>query len=1183
MNLRETNVYCSFLNQKNMIFLKNVFERIQGFPRPNLKLHKVKTIFVFLLVVSVQLSAKSYSQNVTLKGEKLNISQIFSAIEHQTDYVFFYKDDALRLTTPVSVNLNNVPVSDALASCLKGQPITYSIVGHNIIVLKSDAHTRAAAVPQQSPMLIKGIVTDEKGTPLTGVTIRIKGTSLGTSTDANGRFQLSVPANSTKILVFTYIGTEVQEVQVTNEDPLVIHLKQKTTFQQEVVVTAYGIKRQPKELGYAATTISGKELNQAENINATAGLIGKVSGLSIQTQDNNLDPSYKINLRGNRSITGNNAAIIVLDGAIVQPYILNNINPNDIESVNVLKGSAAASLYGSMGSNGALVITTKKTPVGKTEINFKTSIQWESISKLPNLQYTYGGWGGESKYVDPVTGQTINVPFENQQFGPKYDGSIVEVGTPKRIYFNDGTYKDTVIKTTYSPKKGSRTDFFQTGITKQYDLSIGTATQNSSVYVAFQRTDRSDIIPGNKLTKNFFKLNGSTKYDKLSLDYALGYTNTNTDQIWSRGSLYNQILNSPAHVDLNWFKDGFFSSPDNYYNAWNDNPWWNLRNFRSKGYDNKFVGNVAARYAITDNIEASYRFGYTYSSYNYKNTGNGWKYSDYEQGNPYNIPGGTQASNNKVLLPTANGGSSFESRITGDLLLTFKKQLSQNINSKLLLGHSIVQDKYNSENFNANTLAFNDFYNISSYIGQQTAGESKAERNQQAAFADLSFGINKYLFLHGSYRFDWTSILAASHRRFSYGSADAAFILSDALPTLFNNDVINFGKVRLAYSQTGQVNLSTVSTYGSYLTTPSFNVAYGYPYNNSVGYSKNALAPNPNLRDERTTEIEGGLEVSLLKNRINLTGTVFKQRTKNQTIPTQVSPATGFSSMLVNGGETSNFGVESDIKVTLIDNRSNGLRWDIGGNFTYIENKVISLPNNGADLSMTNDAYAVVGYAFPALKVTDFSRDPATGKVIVDNNGYPTRAAAYKFMGSIFQPYRLGLNTSISFKNFALSIVADYRGGGVLFNQIGQTLDWTGASEHSTYGNRQRFVFPNSVYDDGSGHYVPNTSRQIANVYQFWQAYSSMGTPYVTSNAFWKLREVVLSYTFPASLFKGVKTIKGATVAVTGRNLLMWRPSENIWTDPEFNLGGNYNADGTTNTSQTPPTRFIGGNISVRF
>lgn len=1161
-----------------MIFLNYVFERIQLFARPNLTLRKMKTVFVFLLAVSLQLSAKAYSQNVTLKGEKLNIPQIFAAIERQTEYVFFYKDDVLKSTTPVTVSLNNVSVADALATCLKGQPLTYSIVGHNIIVLKSDA---PAAVTQQSPLLIKGLVTDEKGTPLTGVTIRIKGTPLGASTDANGRFQLSVPANSSKILVFSYIGMETVELSVTKEEPVVVHLKSKAAI-QEIIVTAYGIKRQPKELGYAATTISGKELNQAENINATSGLIGKVSGLSIQTQDNNLDPSYKINLRGNRSITGNNSAIIVLDGAIVPPYILNNINPNDIESVNVLKGSAAASLYGASGSNGALVITTKKTPAGKTEVNFKTSVQWESISKLPDLQYTYGGWGGEFTYVDPVTGQTVNVPYENQQFGPKYDGSMVEVGTPKRISYPDGSYKDTVIKTTYSPKKGARTDFFQTGVTKQYDLSIGTSSQNSSTYVAYQRTDRSDIMPGNKLAKNFFKLNGNTKYNIITVDYALGYTNTNKDEVWNRSSVYNQILNSPAHVDLNWFKSGFFSSPDNYFNAWNDNPWWNIANFRSKTTDNKFVGNVGARAAITDDLEVGYRIGYTYSAVNYKNTGNGWKYSDYEQTNPYNIPGGTQASNRKVLLPTAGGGSTFESHITGDLLLSYKKQLSQKISSKLLLGHSIVQDKYNYENYNANTLAFNDFYNVSSYIGQQTANEGKAERNQQAAFADVSFGFNKYLFVHGSYRFDWTSVLTASNRRFSYGSADAAFVLSDAFPTLFNNDVVNFAKVRAAYSQTGQVNLSS-STYGAYLTSSSFNVAAGYPYNNSVGYSRNSLAPNPNLRDERTTEIEAGIELSFLRNRISFGGTVFNQHTKNQTIPSQVSPTTGYSAMLVNGGETSNFGVETDFKVTLIDNKVSGFRWDVGANFTYINNKVVSLPNGGADLSMTNDAYAVVGYPFPALKVTDFNRDPATGKVIVDGNGYPTRAAAYKFMGAIFQPYRLGLTTSLAYKNFGLTIVADYRGGGVLFNQIGQTLDWTGSSAHSTYGDRQRFVFPNSVYDDGSGHYVDNKSRQISNVYQFWQAYSSMGTPYVTSNAFWKLREVVLSYTLPASLFNGFKTIKGASVSVTGRNLFMWTPKENIWTDPEFNIGGGYNADGTNNTGQTPPTRFIGGSLNVRF
>lgn len=1144
----------------------------------------ITAVFCSTLYAHTANSQDILQKTFSITVENTQLKKILKEIEKQTKVKFTYSVNVINAEQEISYTALNKPIGLFLNALKADYHIDFKIVGERIVLfsnveINSSAEKNLENSTEIPKRIISGKVTDENGMPLQGVSVLVKGTSTGTTTDANGSFRIELPEKASKILVFSFIGKELKEVNVSDRDAIIVSLKTKNELSEEtVVVTAYGIKRQSRELGYSTSTLSSKDLNQAQVIDATSGMIGKVSGLTIQTQDNNLAPSYSLNLRGNRSITGNNSAIVVLDGAIVQPYILGSLNPNDIESTNILKGSAASALYGAYGNNGVLVITTKKPKPGKTEVNYKSSVQVERISYLPKLQNEYGGWGGETTYIDPITGQPQNVPYENQQYGPKYDGHIVDIGTPKRVFNPDGTFRDTVLKATYSPKKGARTGLFQTGLTYINDISVSTSTPTTALYVAYQKINRTDILPGDKLNKDFFKVNTSGKYGILNLDLSAAYTRTVIDQSLNRGNIYSEILNSPAHVDLNQFKNGFFYSLDNYYNAWNNNPWWDINNKRNKSTDDKLVSNVFASINVIKDLIVSYRLGYTYSSYQYKNTTNGYNYSQYEQSNPYKIAGGDNASNIKTLLPTTDKGSTFENRLTGDFNVSYKKDFNRDLSVKVIAGHSFTKDNYNTEDLNA-TLAFNNFYNISSYVGQQNASEYAAARLTQGVYADLSFSFRNYLYLHGSVRNDWTSVLT-QHRIPSYGSVDAAFILSDAFPKYFSGKVINFAKLRLSGSTTGQVNLSNVSTYGAYLTKPSFNIANAYPYNNSVGYALNSLYPNSALRPEKTKEIEGGIELSFLDNRVNYQGAVYEQTTSGQTIPGQISQSTGYSSQLVNSGVTTNFGIENDCKVTVIRNNGTGWRWDLGANYTYIRNRIKSMPQ-GNELYMTNDAYAEVGMAFPALKVTDITRDPATGKAIVDANGYPLRDNNYKIMGAVFQPYRLGLNTSVTYKNLNLSIVADYRGGGVIFNQIGQLLDWTGSSAHSTYGNRQRFVFPNSVYDDGSGHYVNNTSRQIANVFNFWTTYSTLGTPYVTSNAFWKLREVVLTYTVPAEVIRRTRYIRNLTIGITGRNLLMWRPKENIWTDPEFNMGGNYNANGTTNSSQTPPTRFYGVNINV--
>lgn len=1036
--------------------------------------------------------------------------------------------------------------------------------------------------------IISGRVTDQAGAAVPSASVVVKGTRTGVSATANGDFKINVKTGD--ILVITAVNFTTVDVKVGSQNTISAVLIAKETQIDEVVVTALGVKKSTKELGYATQKINSQELIQAHVTNVASGLTGKVSGLQIQTTNNGVDPSIRINLRGNRSILGNNQALLVVDGAIVPSGFLSSINADDIESINVLKGVAASTLYGSDGSNGVLVVTTKKAVKGKLQVKFSSNIQFENLSIMPDLQTDYGSYGGEGgQYIDPVTGKVNYVPFENQSFGPRYDGSMVALGTPKRMYRPDGTFYDSTLMVPYTGLKDAKRKFWSTGLTTQNDLSVSSGDDKGGFFLGLQNVYNTGIVPGDNSYRNSVRINGFREYDQFKVEYSVGYTQTEKDLVgagfFQSRPLYFAVLNTPAHVDLRQFQDTWsvnsFGNVNNYFNAYYPNPWWQINNARTKTRKEALIANLNASLKLTNWLDASYRLGYTSTAQLFKSTTNGVQYSAYEITDPYGVS--NLASSVKKTNASESDGTSFQSKITGDLLVTIHKTF-KNFSPKLLLGHSIQMDYYNALGASASALTFNNFYNIGTRLGNPTVNQGVFERNIQGAFADGSVGFKNYLFLHGAYRNSWYSTLPASNRRFSYGGADISFILSDAIPTLFTNKLLNFAKIRASYGSTGQLSLDNLSTFGTYLTSNTFATAGGFPYGNVAGYALSTTNNNPNIKDERTSEIELGIELGFLKNRINLQGAIYKQKTKNQTLPSQVSWATGFSSNLINDGTTQNVGVEADLKLTpILTNK--GLRWDIGFNFNYIQNKVVALPG-GADVSLGNSSYAIVGYAFPSLKVYDWNRDPITNKVIVDENGDPSRSSTIKQVGSAYAPYRVGVTSSLSYKGLSLSLVADYRGGGIIFNQIGQDLDFSGISAHSTYGNREKFVFPNSVYDDGTatGKYVTNSSRTISNVYNFWSGnINRIGTPYVTSNSFWKLRELALNYSIPSKILSKTKVIKGATIGMFGRNLLTWRPKENIWTDPEFNDNAANNDAGFTSANQTPPTRFWGFNLSLNF
>ncbi|HEY3370503.1 MAG TPA: SusC/RagA family TonB-linked outer membrane protein [Prolixibacteraceae bacterium] len=1037
---------------------------------------------------------------------------------------------------------------------------------------------------------ITGKVTSaEDGGGIPGVTISIKGTTLGTITDLDGAFKLKVPQDA-KTLIFAFVSMKTQEIAIGNQSVFNVVMTSDFVSVDEVVVTAFGIKRKPKEMGVATAKVENDQLTEAGVSNVMNGMAAKVSGLQINTINNGVKPETKITLRGNRHFLATNQALVVLDGVPVSATYLNSINPNDIENVNVLKGASAAALYGNDASNGVLIITTKRGEKGKTVIKISNITTFEQVSYLPNLQKRFGGgssettsnsdpnytmWIGPDRNTDPYTS------YENQNFGPEYNGQMVILGG-KLV---DGSYQMV-------PFTGmdNKRDFFQTGVSSQNDISISSADANSSFYLSAQDVRTTGTILDDTNSRSGIRMAASKKSGIFSADYTLSFTQTKTslsggDMNQDRGVYWN-VLNTPAHVPITAYKDivnNPFATLDGYFNAYYPNPYWQIKHSRQNEKRNDMLGSVLLALKPLKWMEISNRTGVTFNTTNNHNYKDEAIYSSYSHSDPWS------QGHMGVTSPYA-GNSNDQMRqtfiVTDDLLATFDKTIGD-ISVKGILGGSMYSQKYETIYDAATALVIPGLYNVSNRVGEPGVSQSTQERNSLGVFADATLGFKSFAFVHFSARNDWDSRLTKENRSFFYPAVDGSLVLSDMMPSI-KNSVLSFLKVRGGWSKTGQISLD--SWYG---TLPSYPAATGFPYGSNAGFALSTQLSNPLLKPEQTTEIEAGLEMSFLDNKIHLEGNVYKSNTLDQTIPATISSTTGYYSALINAGELENKGIEIDLKFSPLVSIA-GVEWNAGLNYSYMTNKVLSILPGLDELAIPNSAgttafssYAVVGQEFPAIKVTDVKRTPE-GNIIVDaTTGLPATEPSLQHVGHGNPNHILGINSNLQFKGFTLSGVVEYRGGNVINNRVGNALDFTGISEHSALNGRQSFIIPGSVIETSPGVYTPNTTALVREASrQFWvnSAYHTTDRGLVTSAAFWKLREVALTYDIPVKTLFGGNVIKTAQIGLVGRNLLMLRPKANVWTDPEFNnSSATSNAVGYTTEDQTPPTRTYGFSVKLSF
>jgi len=1034
---------------------------------------------------------------------------------------------------------------------------------------------------------ITGVVTSgDDGTSIPGVSVVVKGSTLGTITDMDGKFTLKVPEGA-KALIVSFVGMASAEVALNSSSNYKVVMQSETVGVEEVIVTAMGIKRKPKEMGVATAKVDNQELTSAGASNVMNGMAAKVSGLQINTINNGVNPDTKITLRGNRHFLASNQALVVLDGVPVSATYLNSINPNDIADVNVLKGASAAALYGNDASNGVMIVTTKKGEKGKLTVKVSNITTFEEISYLPNLQERFGGgssetifnsdpnytmWVGEGRNTDPYTS------YENQTYGSEFNGQMVILGG-KLV---DGTYQ----MVPYSAVKNQKKNFFDIGHSIQNDISVSGGDDKSHFYLSAQDVNSTGTIPDDTNRRTGARMAAGRKYGIFSAEYSLSFTKTKTstsggDMNQNRGVYWN-VLNTPPHVPITEYKDienNPFATLDGYFNAYYPNPYWQIKHSRQNQDRNDLLGSVNLSLKPAKWLELSNRSGIVYNGTNNHNYKDEAIYSDYSKSDPWS-QGHMGTSSPYKATSSDQMRNTFI--LTNDFLATFEKKFDD-FSVRAIVGNSIYSQKYESIYDAADGgLVIPGLYNISNRVGEATVSQTTLERNSIGLFGDITVGYKDYAFLHFSGRNDWDSRLTEENRSFFYPAVDASLILSQMFPSIIDNQVLSFVKVRGGYSQTGQIALN--DWYG---TLPTYYTASGFPYGSNAGFSLSTQLSNPLLKPETTKEVEVGMELSFLKNKIHFETNAYQSKTFDQTIPANLSATTGYYTALINAGEMQNKGIEADLKFTPILNMGK-VTWNGSIAYSYMTSEVVSiLPGTLDELGVGEASYAIVGEQFPAIKVTDVVRDPNGNIIVNKNTGLPSKQSALVNAGHGNPNHTLGISTDLNYMGFRLSATAEYRSGNVIVNRVGNALDFTGVSEHSAQNGRQPFIIPGSVIETSPGVYSPNTTALVQNTSRpFWvnSDYHNVDRTYTTSAAFWKLREVALSYDVPVKKLFGGNAIQAAQVALIGRNLLMLRPKSNVWTDPEFNNSAvTSNAVGYTTEDQTPPTRVYGFSVKLTF
>jgi len=1141
------------------------------------------TMLLFLQWPFGGINAKAQTvinKRITFGVEGTMLKDAFQQIEKSSDISISYNNSLLDDKRKVHVTKAERSLGETLDLLLKGTTCTYRAAGERNILIIAKTQDRGS---------IKGKVVDEKSEPLPGATVKVPGTGATAISGVDGSYTLNiVPGTYTVEASFiSYETKRIQNVSVSSNANTVLNITLSPSDNKinEVVVTALGIKREDKSLGYSAPVIKGDQLTSALSGNWTDALSGKVAGLNLIRSNSGPAGSNKIILRGENNLTGDNEALIVVDGVVINQGSgrrtsnsgesaygtssdnmpadygsnLNDINPEDIETVTVLKGPGAATLYGQRGANGAIIITTKS---GKKHsglgITFNSNASLESVNRWPDLQYEYGQGTAGSRYYSYGAGPDgASTSSTSSAYGPKFDGQLFYQLDPV-------TQKQSTTRTPWVPYKNQIRDFFDVGQTFTNSVSVDGGSDKTTARFSATNVTNHWITPNTGYTRNSVALSVNSKInDKLTINAKVNYNNRNSDNLPGAGygnqSLMYWFIFWQPNANLNWLKNYWKNGQDGKaifypFSSFPENPYAVSNEFINKSNRNSVTGNVEALYNVTKEfsvqVRATLDMGYEQRA----------QQRPYDAGSKY--PKGSYRTQN--IYSEEQGA---------DFLLKYNKKITHDVNITATAGGSMLRNNYNRDEVRADSLVYPGVYSMANNAGPLVTLPYKSKYAINSFYGLLSTSFKDYLYVDLTARQDWISTLATANRTdqvgFFYPSASLSFLPSEAfkLPKF-----IDYAKVRASLAGVGSGTTNPYQT--------SFNyVSAGSTY--AGGLQNPRTLSNPDLKPLRTTTLEVGAETRMFSNRLGFDIALYTGNTKNQILSRTVDQSSGYSQAVINVGKVNNKGIEITLNGTPI-RKANVFSWNVTATFSANKNTIEQLADSAVVLrngpTGGGQIVARVGGSMGDMYGRGYLRSP-DGQIVYDaSTGFAKLADTLVYLGNTIPKWKASMGHDFRYKQFNLHLLFDAQVGGVSYSLSNYKLAEQGKTTLTLPG-RYNGIIGKGVIQNPDGSYRPNDviATDVDGYYRsHYGIDNAEGNTFSTN--FLKFREARFDYSLSPRLVKRLGLTR-ATVGVYGRDLYIWTK----WPifDPEFGtLSGTDIVQGFE-VAQFPSTRTFGFNIVI--
>ena len=1073
---------------------------------------------------------------MTLSLKNVTVKAALEALQTESDVSFWFSTKDVNVEKTTTIRVKSESIENVLRMILKDQDVYFEQKSDHIIISKSSSKPERIAYFNKSELMHKltGFVTDENGEPMLRVSIRDRMTRIGTVTDTNGKFSIVLP-DSIKTLFFSYIG--MIPIELPACDGMKVKLKSDNKQMNEIVVTALGITRDRKSLTYSSQSVTEEDISKSSDLNIATSLSGNIAGIEVLQSAAGNGGSTKIQLRGDKNISSTNQPLFVIDGVPMANYQtsdaygfysgrdsgdgLSNINPDDIESMTVLKGANAAALYGSQGSNGVILITTKRGKKGVTKISLRSSLGMTSVSEQPYLQYTYGqtsvgsetSWGLKGNYTDNVKG------------------------------------------------------FFDTGHTLQNSITVSGGSDKTTAYFSYGNVSSTSILPTNKYSKNNISFRQSTKFldDKLTVSSNIMLTMESIHNAMLSGYYWNPLLglyNFPRGLDFEYYKNSYQILDKNrniMAQNWpiltnsegQMNPYWILNNDEHDTKTKRLIANVLLSYKISKGFLLSGRATYDYTNQ---------FYNLYAKATSSSV---LVNENGRYIYSNLNSWQSY-----GDCMLTYDKTIGELFDIHIVAGASyqqrVIGDGLSIDSNVYGLSVVNNFtiQNIASLSAFVNAQQMASRLIQESAFGNASVGFKNRIYLDLSGRSDWSSSLAfTSNSHYYYPSAGLSLIMSQILDL---PSAINFAKVRTSFARVS-------NEIPSFRTNPTNSV-----YLNSVSY--NTIKPFTNLRPEMEDNLEMGLEMKFLENKLDFDASYYQIDSKNQYLQLGAPSGSGYTNFYVNAGHIRTRGFELTVNTFLV--KTKNFEYKTSLNYSTTHNKILNLsdqftgyyqiPGGGEGYDML----VKTGGSMGDIYVNAYQRDVA-GNLVLDDSHIPVKAKEEKKIGNAHPDWMLGWNTNLKYKNFNLSFIVDGKFGGKFISMTEAYLDANGVTRATAVARDASGVYVSGVMVNGTPW------SGMVNAQSYYTGTSGRGgimEQYVYDATNIRLRQAVLGWSL--NLHKWIKTMTDINLSLVASNLFFFY--KKAPGDPNMTISTG-NGTQSVENFQLPLTRSFTFNLKVNL